>query len=1048
MSDKTRFVKEDGTLLDGKEAEQELAKYDAKSILKELGLKEGTADSDARETNSTKVDTFKGLGRKLKSAFGSRTPTFHDSSPRPDDSSGGDTPEATSQTNQHQPCSSKQADRRRRSSIRDEADETELNKKIAGVSPQMKEDAHQIWKFSKDVEDGVYHFSLDVDSLWKSISEPLLLVQRKINEVANKTLPYIYSGDSMVQTGLDTIETWSDMTQNIKGATEALNNVIKDKTGEVTGFSRNLNDQAQELAKSATSVVENPTLNRVADMSDVSVMIRDMSGTAEHLSTTFNTLVDDMTTELQKSITSFSDMLIKAGEDSGLFSFIKEAGNEICKLLKTVLTIIAFIKENITKFLQKFNGLFYKVFALLGKIVSVIEGVLGLDMELMKEALKNGTIRAADVKVGNVNFTMSSEVKTKSSTVVSGAKVTAGNISAAGKVTDNSRSGHIEATAVDVKAANVDVAVMREGKIKRNLAYLKGANINAGNMRATLVDDREIDSVVVGASAAEVNLGNVEAFGLGRKGTHRHTTTQPSFSAGNVAIGVRRSTGTNIKAGPQFSAGNIDLTIGKPSVSNFLNQLRPGHGIANFTIPFLGGGAGEAGGKSDGEKGSGMSTETAGESTYGLARDTVEFGDRLPQHKVVGTGVERSGSNKEGGSGQGPGSKFRGEGVERSGSNKEKGSGSEPGPGSKVRGEGVERSASNKEKGSGSEHGPGSKVRGGGVERSGSVKEEGSGSEPGPGSKVSGEGVERSASNKEKGSGSEPGPGSKVRGEGVERSGSDKEEGSGSERGPDSKVRGEVFERSGSSKKGGPGPGSEGRGEGTTGASGRGTRKWFDNSNTQESNPSKSTASNTHSFGNGTGNDSQTHRRGQPGQTSVSRSSSNSLLDESADNPFSQNKDSNYKPLSKSDGVKGDGNALGSGVYKRGDGIGENPEDDYQSTVASIVRREVHRKSGKEPKQEQRKETKADEKPKKYSKEELKRILLKESHEELGTGAEAGGGHTGDAKETKTTKKTQRKPKAKPWGEHGNIHGFSTLGTECGKEVKKLGNGIYGFGDE
>lgn len=36
-------MKADGTLLDGKEAEQELAKYDAKSILKELGLKEGTA---------------------------------------------------------------------------------------------------------------------------------------------------------------------------------------------------------------------------------------------------------------------------------------------------------------------------------------------------------------------------------------------------------------------------------------------------------------------------------------------------------------------------------------------------------------------------------------------------------------------------------------------------------------------------------------------------------------------------------------------------------------------------------------------------------------------------------------------------------------------------------------------------------------------------------------------------------------------------------------------------------------------------------------------
>ncbi|XP_046580395.1 uncharacterized protein LOC124287946 isoform X2 [Haliotis rubra] len=578
----------------------------------------------------------------------------------------------------------------------------------------------------------------------------------------------------MVQTSLDTIEMWSDMTKNIQGATEALNNVIKDKAGEVTGSSRNLSDQAQGLAESATSIVENPTLNRVADMSDISLVIKKMSGTVGHLSTTFNSLVEDMSADIQKNITSFSDMLIKAGEDSGLFRFIKEAGHEICELLKKILAIIHFVKEKIKKFLEVFNGLIDKVFTFLGKIVSVIQDVLGLDMELMKEALKNGTIRAADVKAGNVNFALSSEVKTKSSTVVSGAKVTAGNVSAVGKVVDNSRSGHIEVAAVDVKAGNADVALMREGKIKRNLAYLKGANINAGNARATLVDDREIDSAVVGASAAEVNVGNVEAFGLGRKGTHRHTTAQPSFSAGNVAIGVRRSRGTNIKAGPQFSAGNIDLTIGAPSVSNFLNQFRPGHGFANFTIPFLGGGAEEAGGKSNGGKGNEMPLETAGESTYGLPRDTVEFGDRLPQHEDTGTGGVHSGSNKN----------------------------------------------------------------------------------------------------------------------------------------------------------------------------------------------------------------------------------------------------------------------------------GNTPEEDYQTTVASIVRREVYQKSGKKPKKDPKKETRADEKDKKYSKEELRRALLKEGQEELGSSVEAGEGCTGVGKETKATKKTHIKPKAKPWGEHGNIHGFSTLGTECGKEVKKLGNRIYGFGDE
>ncbi|XP_046580394.1 cell wall protein IFF6-like isoform X1 [Haliotis rubra] len=710
----------------------------------------------------------------------------------------------------------------------------------------------------------------------------------------------------MVQTSLDTIEMWSDMTKNIQGATEALNNVIKDKAGEVTGSSRNLSDQAQGLAESATSIVENPTLNRVADMSDISLVIKKMSGTVGHLSTTFNSLVEDMSADIQKNITSFSDMLIKAGEDSGLFRFIKEAGHEICELLKKILAIIHFVKEKIKKFLEVFNGLIDKVFTFLGKIVSVIQDVLGLDMELMKEALKNGTIRAADVKAGNVNFALSSEVKTKSSTVVSGAKVTAGNVSAVGKVVDNSRSGHIEVAAVDVKAGNADVALMREGKIKRNLAYLKGANINAGNARATLVDDREIDSAVVGASAAEVNVGNVEAFGLGRKGTHRHTTAQPSFSAGNVAIGVRRSRGTNIKAGPQFSAGNIDLTIGAPSVSNFLNQFRPGHGFANFTIPFLGGGAEEAGGKSNGGKGNEMPLETAGESTYGLPRDTVEFGDRLPQHEDTGTGGVHSGSNKNGATGTDP----------------------------------------------------------------------------------------------------VPVPGS------------------------------------------GPSPGSGGRGKSTSGASAGGTGKGTGRSNTQESHSRISTASNTHNFGTEKGKDSQTCKRGQTGQTSISISSSNSLLNESSDSPFSPKQDSRGKPLGESGESKGVSNSLGSGVHKSGDGIGNTPEEDYQTTVASIVRREVYQKSGKKPKKDPKKETRADEKDKKYSKEELRRALLKEGQEELGSSVEAGEGCTGVGKETKATKKTHIKPKAKPWGEHGNIHGFSTLGTECGKEVKKLGNRIYGFGDE
>ncbi|XP_067654663.1 uncharacterized protein [Haliotis asinina] len=1005
MSGKRRFVKGDGTLLDGKEAERALAEYDAKSILRELGLNKGTAESVAKDNSSTKGGTFKGLGQRLKSATGLGTPAGHDST---DDSPGSDVPGASSQIHQHQSGNCKQSHGRRRPSSIDQTEDADLEKKIAGVSPQMMEDAHQIWRFSKDVENGVYRFNLDVDRLWQSISEPFLLIHSKINEVTNKTLSYVEAGEYMVQKGLDTIEKWGDMTKNIQGATKALNNVIKEKAEEVTGSSRNLSDQAQRLTECATSAVENPTLNRVADMSGVSLMLKDMSGTVSHLTTTFNTAVNDMSAELQRNIKTFSDMLIKAGEDSGLFSFIKEAGHEICELLKEILSLILFVKEKIKTFLEVFNGLFDKVFTFLGKIVSVIQDVLGLDMELMKEALKDGTIRAADVKAGNVNFALSSAVKTKSSTVVSGAKVTAGNVSAVGKVVDNSRSGHIEAAAVDVKAGNADVALMREGKVKRNLAYLKGANINAGNARATLVDDREVDSAAVGASAAEINVGNVEAFGLGRKGTHRHTTAQPSFSAGNVAIGVRRSRGTNIKAGPQFSVGNIDLTIGAPSVSKFLNQLRPGHGFANFTIPFLGGGADEVGGKSNGGKGNGMPLETAGESTYGLPRNTVEFGDRLLQHEDTGTGGAHSGSNRNGATGTDP--------IPVPVPAPE----SAPGPG----GRGKSTSGSN----------AGATGKGNGrsnTQDSHPIKSTASkihniGSEMGKESQVSnalGSGVYKS-------------------GDGIGKP----ERGPKKGKGADEKLKQNPKKETRADAPG-PVPGPRGMGQSTLGASAGGFRKEPGSTssmgNTQESHPSKSTTSNFHNFGTEKGKDLQTCRRGQTGQTG----NKNPLLNESPDNPISLELGSRGKPLSASGESKGVSNAPGSGVHKSGDGLGKTSGDDYQTRVASIVRREVYQKSGKKPKRDPEKETKANEKDKKYSKEELRRILLKEGQEELGSSTETGEGHT-EGKETKVTKKTHIKPKTKPWGEHGNIHGFSTLGTECGKEVKKLGDGIYGFGDE
>lgn len=209
-------------------------------------------------------------------------------------------------------------------------------------------------------------------------------------------------------------------------------------------------------------------------------------------------------------------------------------------------------------------------------------------------------------------------LKTSAEVRASGVNVRAMNASVA-KVKHDSPlelKASADARGVDVNVANANATAIRTGTSVEASARVCGAQLNAGNVSITGIDDR----TKVGASVkvgARADFGNVHISGLGRKEIVAEADITAGISAGNVAIGIARTTGA--RATTQFSIGNVNLTIGPPTLS-----FAPGLDIG---IPFLsGGGGGGDGGGGDGGDGAGGGGGGGGDDGGGASSGCMDNG--------------------------------------------------------------------------------------------------------------------------------------------------------------------------------------------------------------------------------------------------------------------------------------------------------------------------------------------------------------------------------------------------------------------------------------